>query len=91
MSVYVGQTGLLVRCVPFPGDNAPIPRPGERSGITPGKVYEVLGCFNASETSESQFLLANDRQEPWWMATRHFRVEGFKNDGRTSSLDPRSV
>ena len=37
-------------------------------------AYRTLGCFNPSETADAYYVLANDRDEVWFICNRHVRV-----------------
>lgn len=54
----------------------PHPLPLE-SGFSADVAYRVLGVHSPSETSECYFILANDRDETWFISNRHFRVVGL--------------
>ena len=43
------------------------------SGFSEDYCYLALGLFNPSETSEAYFILANDRNEVWFISNRHLR------------------
>lgn len=60
-------------------ESGPTPRPLE-SGFSRGVAYRVLGVETFSETSEAYFILANDRDETWFISNRHFRVLGVLNE-----------
>jgi hypothetical protein len=57
------------------GPRAPQPMPSE-SGFSTGVAYRVLGGYSPSETSECYLILANDRDELWFISNRHCRVHG---------------
>lgn len=63
-------------------NSGPAPRPLE-SGFSEKTAYRVLGIETFSETSEAFFILANDRDETWFISNRHFRVLG-KFEGITA-------
>ncbi|MBG6247913.1 MULTISPECIES: hypothetical protein [Symbiopectobacterium] len=65
------EQGLYLRIHEL--DNGPRPLPLQ-SGFSVGTVYRVLGCFNPSETSDAYYILANDRDEIWFICNRHVRV-----------------
>lgn len=67
------RPGLRVRVVQMRGLHAPRPLP-LLVGFSASKEYEVLGIWSASETAEAYALLANDRDELWFIPTRHLRV-----------------
>jgi len=43
------------------------------NGFSKNKTYQVLGIYNASESSECLMMLANDRNEIWFISNRHLR------------------
>ncbi|MEO7728631.1 MAG: hypothetical protein ABIS45_15355 [Burkholderiales bacterium] len=57
-------------------DRAPQPRPLQ-NGFSLLVAYRVLGLHSASETSEAYLILANDRDEMWFISNRHLRVHGI--------------
>lgn len=63
---------LFVRIQELTGPRAPMPRPLD-SGFAEDRLYRVLGVFNPSETSDAYFVLANDRDEMWFICQRHLR------------------
>lgn len=65
------EQGLYVRIQEL--DNGPKPLPLQ-SGFSAGTAYRVLGCFNPSESSDAYYILANDRDEIWFICNRHVRV-----------------
>ncbi len=65
------EQGLYIRIQEL--DNGPRPLPLQ-SGFSTGTAYRVLGCFNPSETSDAYYILANDRDEIWFICNRHIRV-----------------
>ncbi|MBG6245074.1 hypothetical protein CS369_10355 [Candidatus Symbiopectobacterium sp. 'North America'] len=65
------EQGLYLRIHEL--DNGPRPLPLQR-GFSVGTAYRVLGCFNPSETSDAYYILANDRDEIWFICNRHVRV-----------------
>ncbi len=67
---------LFVTVEQLEGDRAPQPRPLQ-SGFSKGTAYRVLGLHSPSETSEAYFILANDRDEVWFVSNRHFRAHGI--------------
>ncbi|SFN70634.1 hypothetical protein SAMN05216516_1155 [Izhakiella capsodis] len=70
------EQGLYVRIQEL--DNGPRPLPLQ-SGFSPDYAYRVLGCFNPSETSDAYYILANDRNEIWFICNRHVRVVRLDN------------
>ena len=71
---------MTVRVVPLDGPRAPHPLPLD-SGFSTGRTYRVLGIYNPSETSEAYFMLANDRDEIWFISNRHLRYAGLHGEG----------
>lgn len=65
------ENGVYVKIVEL--ENGPKPLPLS-SGFSTNKSYRILGCFNASESSDAFLILANDRQEMWFICNRHLRV-----------------
>ena len=65
------EQGLYIRIQEL--DNGPTPLP-LKSGFNMETAYRVLGCFNPSETSDAYYILANDRDETWFICNRHVRV-----------------
>ncbi|ELY2765877.1 hypothetical protein SMC44_001351 [Cronobacter malonaticus] len=65
------EQGLYIRIQEL--DNGPTPMP-LKSGFNMETAYRVLGCFNPSETSDAYYILANDRDETWFICNRHVRV-----------------
>lgn len=60
-------------------ENGPRPLPLD-SGFNLTTAYKTLGMYNASETSDAYFILANDRDEIWFICNRHLRAVGIMND-----------
>lgn len=60
----------------MPGENAPTPRP-LANGFSENVAYRVLGLHDASEASEAYLILANDRDELWFISNRHVRAHGL--------------
>lgn len=65
------EQGLYLRIQQL--DDGPRPLP-LHSGFNLQTAYKVLGCFNPSETSDAYYILANDRDEIWFICNRHVRV-----------------
>lgn len=63
---------LFVRVQELESPRAPQPRPLE-NGFSAQRLYRVLGVANASESSDAFFILANDRDEMWFICQRHLR------------------
>lgn len=70
MSAFL-YPGLTVRIEQL--EHGPLPMP-LASGFDAGKPYRVLGLYTPSETAEAWFILANDRDEIWFISNRHLRV-----------------
>jgi hypothetical protein len=70
------EADLYVLVQEMAGERAPQPRPLQ-SGFSVGVAYRILGLSTASETSEAYLVLANDRDELWFISNRHFRVHGI--------------
>ncbi len=67
---------MFVRVQQLEGPRSPVPRPLE-SGFSNGQLYRVLGAHSPSETSDAYFILANDRDELWFICQRHLRFAGL--------------
>lgn len=67
------EPGVYVRVQELPGRAHPLPL---QSGFAEGTAYRALGLFSPSETSECYFVLANDRDETWFISNRHLRIVG---------------
>ncbi|WP_045234485.1 hypothetical protein [Deinococcus pimensis] len=79
---------MFVRVEQLDGPRAPIPKPLE-SGFTAGRLYRVLALYNPSETSDAYFVLANDRDEMWFICQRHLRFAGlFDTDAHHLDTPP---
>jgi hypothetical protein len=76
---------LFVRVEQLEGPRSPQPRPLE-NGFSSGRLYRVLGVYNPSETSDAYFILANDRDELWFICQRHLRF-GALQDTPAQHLD----
>lgn len=74
------EKGLYVRVQEMEGPRAPMPRPLQ-SGFVAETAYRVLGLHAPSETSDAYFVLSNDRDEVWFITTRHVRTAGLSKDG----------
>jgi hypothetical protein len=70
MSLYL-EPDLFIRIKQLSGGPVPLPM---SNGFREDVPYRVRGGFTMSESSEMYFLLANDRDEPWWIANRHCRI-----------------
>ena len=67
------EPGVYVRVQELAGRAHPLPL---QSGFSEGTAYRALGIYSPSETSECYFVLANDRDETWFISNRHLRVVG---------------
>ena len=65
------EKGLYVRILEL--DKGPHPKP-LGNGFSEGVAYRVLGIYNPSESGECWLVLANDRDEIWYISQRHVRV-----------------
>ena len=70
--MYV-QDGLYVTIEEDTATTAPLPKPLQ-SGFSRQFAYLVLGAFSLAESGEAFFILANDRDEIWFISNRHLRV-----------------
>ena len=69
------EKGLFVRIVEL--EQGPHPRPLAH-GFSEQVEYRVLGMYNPSESGECWLILANDRDEIWYISQRHVRVSGLR-------------
>lgn len=69
------ELGLYLR-VQQVSQRPPQPLPLQ-SGFSVDVAYRALGIHSPSETSECYFILANDRDETWFVSNRHFRTVGI--------------
>lgn len=69
------EPGLYVRVQQL-ARRPPHPLPLE-SGFSVDVAYRALGVHSPSETSECYFILANDRDETWFISNRHLRAVGL--------------
>lgn len=69
------EPGLYLR-VQQAFQRPPHPLPLE-SGFSADVAYRALGIHSPSETSECYLIVANDRDEVWFISNRHFRVVGL--------------
>ncbi len=65
------EPGLYLRVQEL--ENGPKPLP-LLSGFSRGWAYRVLAIYSPSETGDAYFVLSNDRNEIWFISTRHFRT-----------------
>ena len=68
------ESGLYLRVQELPAGPTPFPL---RSGFSLDVAYRALGLYNPSETSDAYFILANDRDEIWFICNRHLRCVGL--------------
>ncbi|MGH6610284.1 MAG: hypothetical protein ACRECQ_08515 [Burkholderiaceae bacterium] len=73
MMIYI-EPGVYLRVQQLPHGPHPLPL---QSGLRSEFAYRALGVFSPSETSECYFIVANDRDETWFISNRHFRVVGL--------------
>ncbi|MEO8755068.1 MAG: hypothetical protein ABI624_20585 [Casimicrobiaceae bacterium] len=50
------------------------------SGFSEHTAHRGLGIYSPSETSECYLILANDRDETWFISNRHLRIVGVFPD-----------
>jgi len=70
---------LYVEIVPFEGQRSPQPHPVRDGEFDESLIYKVLGMYNASETSECYFVLANPQRQIWFIPQRHLRAWALIN------------
>ncbi len=68
------EPGLYLRVQELPERAPPLPL---QSGFSVDVAYRALGIYSPSETSECYYIVANDRDETWFISNRHFRVVGL--------------
>lgn len=66
--------------------SAPAPYP-LKSGFSLDKAYRVIGAYNASESAEAYLIMANDRQEVWFISNRHLRFAGINKETTKNIID----
>ena len=71
------ERGLYVRILQLA--KGPHPFPLEH-GFSDAIAYRVLGIYNPSESGECWLILANDRDELWYISQRHVRAWKLAND-----------
>ncbi len=71
------EPGLYVRVEQLAERAYPLPL---QSGFSLETAYRAFGIYSPSETSECYFILANDRDETWFISNRHLRVVGLFPD-----------
>jgi hypothetical protein len=69
------EPGLYLRVEEMPGGPQPLPLD---SGFSTTNAYRAMGLYNPSETSDAYFVLANDRDEIWFICNRHLRTHVLK-------------
>lgn len=78
--MYV-QDGLYVAIEEDDAATAPLPKPLQ-NGFSRQFAYLVLGAFSLAESGEAFFILANDRDEIWFISNRHLRVHKLLSGSR---------
>ena len=73
------EPGLYLRVQQLPERAPPLPL---QSGFSVDVAYRALGIYSPSETSECYYIVANDRDETWFISNRHFRVVGLFSERR---------
>ena len=73
------ESDLYVLVREMQGERAPLPKPLQ-NGFSENAAYRVLGLHSASETSEAYLILANDREELWFISNKHVRAYGLFPD-----------
>ena len=73
------ERGLYLRIQQFPGRPHPLPLD---DGFSEDVAYRALDIHSPSETSGCYFIVANDRDEAWFISNRHFRVVGVYPERR---------
>lgn len=68
------EPGLYLRVQQLAERAYPLPL---QSGFSLDVAYRAFGIYSPSETSECYFILANDRDETWFISNRHLRVVGL--------------
>lgn len=69
------EPGLYLRVEEMPGGPQPLPLD---SGFSKANAYRAMGLYTPSETSDAYFVLANDRDEIWFICNRHLRTHVLK-------------
>lgn len=69
------EQGLYLRVEEMPGGPQPLPLD---SGFSMANAYRAMGLYTPSETSDAYFVLANDRDEIWFICNRHLRTHVLK-------------
>lgn len=77
------EPGLYLRVQQLQERAPPMPL---QSGFSVDIAYRALGIYSPSETSECYYIVANDRDETWFISNRHFRVVGFFPERRDLSF-----
>lgn len=68
---------LFVEINPLESGQIPHPHPITEARFDPAFIYKVLGVYNASETSECYFVLANPQRQIWFIPQRHLLAFGL--------------
>lgn len=71
------EKGVYVRMQEL--NNGPMPLPS-RSGFNDNTAYRAVGMYNASESADAYYILSNDRDETWFICSRHVRIVGVFSD-----------
>ncbi|KAF1366287.1 hypothetical protein [Yokenella regensburgei] len=82
------EKGLYVRIEEMANGSKPLPL---QSGFNTQIAYRILGCYNASESSDAFFIFSNDRDEMWFICNRHVRIVGLYSDRLDVRLDLKSL
>lgn len=69
------EPGLYLRVEEMPGGPQPLPLD---SRFSKANAYRAMGLYTPSETSDAYFVLANDRDEIWFICNRHLRTHVLK-------------
>lgn len=65
------ESGVYVRIQELA--EGPLPKPLDH-GFNQDTAYRAIGLYNPSETADAYYILANDRDETWFICNRHVRV-----------------
>ena len=74
--MVTNENDLYVVICEMQGDRSPPSQP-LRNGFSEKFAYRVLGLHSASETSEAYLILANDRDELWFISNKHVRAHAL--------------
>jgi hypothetical protein len=67
------ESGLYIRIKELEGGPTPLPL---KSGFNTSTAYRAVGMYNPSETADAYYILCNDRDETWFICSRHVRIVG---------------